>query len=152
MLFRSDFAVSMAVVRPENTLLTVTENGFGKVTNVDEYRLTKRGGKGVITIRTTERNGPVVSVRKVAEGEELIVNSVEGKVLRISVDSIRKTSRNTQGVKIMDLRDGDKITAVESVVEDDDIMDVVEKTPERKYEQPAEREEIPDDDEDAPEQ
>lgn len=151
-LNKGDFAVSMAVVRPENTLLTVTENGFGKVTNVDEYRLTKRGGKGVITIRTTERNGPVVSVRKVAEGEELIVNSVEGKVLRISVDSIRKTSRNTQGVKIMDLRDGDKITAVESVVEDDDIMDVVEKTPERKYEQPAEREELPDDDEDAPEQ
>ncbi len=140
-LNKGDVAVSMAVVTPEDTLLTVTENGFGKVTSVDEYRLTKRGGKGVITIRTTDRNGGVVSVRKVAVGEELMLNSVEGKILRIAVESIRQTSRNTQGVKIMELHDGDKVAAVESVVEDDDILDVVEHIPET--ETPAVPETLP---------
>ena len=148
-LNKGDEAVSMAVVRPGDKLLTVTENGYGKVSEVDEYRLTKRGGKGVITIKTTERNGEVVSVRKVELGDELMLNSTEGKVLRILVDQIRKTSRNTQGVRIMDLRNGDKVAAVESIFEDEDIIEAVEMTPEREYEQPKfEDDIIEDEDED----
>ena len=138
----------MAVVRPE-VLLTVTENGFGKVTNGTNTSDQKRR-KGS-NHHQDHRKERICGLRgKVAEGEELIVNSVEGKVLRITVDSIRKTSRNTQGVKIMDLRDGDKITAVESIVEDDDIMDIVEQTPEKEYEPVSVKEEIPEEDEDAP--
>lgn len=146
-LNKDDEAVSMAVVRPGDKLLTVTENGYGKVSEVDEYRLTRRGGKGVITIRTTERNGEVVSVRKVALGDELMLNSTEGKVLRILVDQIRKTSRNTQGVRIMDLRNGDKVAAVAPIVEEDDIIEAVEMAPEREYEQPKFEDEVTEDEE-----
>ena len=142
-----DVVVSMAIVRPEDKLLTVTENGYGKVSEVDDYRLTKRGGKGVITIKTTDRNGGVVSVRKVALGEELMLNSAEGKVLRILVDDIRKTSRNTQGVRIMDIRNEDKVTAVESIVEEEDIIEAVEKAPEREYEQPKFVDNLPEEEE-----
>ncbi len=146
-LNEGDVVVSMAIVRPGDKLLTVTENGYGKVSEVDDYRLTKRGGKGVITIKTTDRNGGVISVRKVAEGEELMLNSTEGKVLRILVDNIRQTSRNTQGVRIMDLRNGDKVTAVESIVEEEDILEAVEAAPEREYEQPKVMEDVPEEDE-----
>ncbi len=146
-LNEDDVVVSMAIVRPGDKLLTVTENGYGKVSEVDDYRLTKRGGKGVITIKTTDRNGGVVCVRKVVEGDELMLNSTEGKVLRILVDNIRQTSRNTQGVRIMDLRNGDKVTAVESIVEEEDILEAVEAAPEREYEQPKISKELPEDEE-----
>ncbi|MGE4577570.1 MAG: DNA gyrase subunit A [Candidatus Methanomethylophilaceae archaeon] len=135
-LNEGDVAVSMAVVRPGDKLLTVTENGYGKISDVDDYRLTKRGGKGVITIKTNERNGGVVCVRKVSDGDELMLTSTEGKVIRISVDDIRETSRNTQGVRIMDVRDEDRVAAVEPIVEEKDIVEAVEKAPERVYEQP----------------
>jgi DNA gyrase subunit A len=113
-----DRVVSMAVVRPEDKLLTVTENGYGKISNVDDYRQTKRGAKGVITIKTDERNGKVVSVRKVSNGDQLMVTSVQGKMIRMGVDEIRETGRNAKGVRIMDMRNGDKITAVEPIILD----------------------------------
>jgi len=110
----------MAVVKSGDRLLTVTENGYGKISDVDDYRMTKRGGKGVITIKTDERNGKVVSVRKVAVGDELMLQSKSGKIIRMQTDSIRETGRNAKGVKVMDLRDGDTITAVEPVMSDDE--------------------------------
>lgn len=110
-----DRVVSMTVVREGDMLLTVSENGFGKISCVDDYRLTHRGSKGVITIKTTERNGRVVAVKKVSEDKELIVTSVAGKVIRIRITDIRITGRNAAGVKIMDLRDGDKVTALQPV-------------------------------------
>jgi DNA gyrase subunit A len=96
-------------------LLTVSENGFGKISEVDDYRLTHRGSKGVITIKTTERNGCVVSVKRVEAENELILTSEAGKMLRIRVADIRVTGRNAAGVKVMDLRDGDKVTALQPV-------------------------------------
>ena len=121
-----DRVVSMTVVRPGDMLLTVSENGFGKISNVDDYRLTHRGRKGVITIKTTERNGCVVAVKKVDDDKELIVTSESGKILRIRVADIRITGRNAAGVKIMDLRDGDKVTALQPV----DREEVDEEVPE----------------------
>ena len=121
-----DRVVSMTVVRPGDMLLTVSENGFGKISNVDDYRLTHRGSKGVITIKTTERNGCVVAVKKVDDDKELIVTSESGKILRIRVADIRITGRNAAGVKIMDLRDGDKVTALQPV----DREEVDEEVPE----------------------
>ena len=121
-----DRVVSMTVVRPGDMLLTVSENGFGKISNVDDYRLTHRGSKGVITIKTTERNGCVVAVKKVDDDKELIVTSESGKILRIRVADIRITGRNAAGVKIMDLRDGDKVTALQPVDREEVDEDVPE--------------------------
>ncbi|MCR5823511.1 MAG: DNA gyrase subunit A [Lachnospiraceae bacterium] len=114
-LNEGDRVVSMASVHPGDMLLTVSENGFGKISEVDDYRLTHRGSKGVITIKTTERNGCVVSVKRVEAENELILTSEAGKMLRIRVADIRVTGRNAAGVKVMDLRDGDKVTALQPV-------------------------------------
>ncbi|MBP5394772.1 MAG: DNA gyrase subunit A, partial [Candidatus Methanomethylophilaceae archaeon] len=114
-LNEGDRVVSMASVKSGDMLLTVSENGFGKISEVDDYRLTHRGSKGVITIKTTERNGRVVSVKRVEPENELIVTSEAGKMLRIRVADIRVTGRNAAGVKVMDLRDGDKVTALQPV-------------------------------------
>ena len=114
-----DQVVSMAVVKAEDLLLTVTENGFGKISTVDDYRKTHRGGKGVITIKTTKKNGAVVSVRRVNDDDELMVISKSGKVIRIAVDTIRKTGRNAQGVKIMELKDDDVVVSMVPVVKTD---------------------------------
>ncbi|MCL2031669.1 MAG: DNA gyrase subunit A [Methanomassiliicoccaceae archaeon] len=115
-----DAVVSMAVVRPEDKLLTVTENGYGKISDVIDYRQTRRGAKGVITIKTNERNGKVVCVRKVTNGDQLMVTSVHGKMIRMNVDEIRETGRNAKGVRIMDMRDGDKVTAVQPIIPDEE--------------------------------
>lgn len=118
-----DSVVSMAVVRHDDKLLTVTENGYGKISDVSDYRQTKRGAKGVITIKTDERNGKVISVRKVANGDQLMVTSMHGKMIRMKVDEIRETGRNAKGVRIMDMRNGDKITAVQPILPDEDEED-----------------------------
>ena len=118
-LSSDDTVISMAVVRPGDKLLTVTENGYGKISEVDDYRRTRRGAKGVITIKTDERNGNVVSVRKVTAGDQLMVTSKQGKMIRMKVDEIRETGRNAKGVRIMDMRNDDKITAVQPIVSDE---------------------------------
>ncbi len=128
-----DKVVSMAVVKPGDKLLTVSENGYGKISDVDDYRKTKRGGKGVITIKTDERNGKVVSVRKVCAGDELMLQSKSGKIIRMQTDSIRETGRNAKGVRVMDMRDGDTIIAVEPVMAED--ADPEDLAPEESAEQ-----------------
>ncbi len=110
-----DVVISMAIVKPDDLLLSVTENGFGKVTSVADYRLTHRGGKGVITIKVNKRNGEVVSVRKVTPDDQLIAVSTAGKFIRMNVSEIRQTGRNAQGVKLMDLKEGERIVAVNPV-------------------------------------
>jgi len=116
-----DEVVSMAIVTSDSRLLTVTENGYGKISVVgkkdaederDTYRKTHRGSKGVITIRTEGRNGDVVTVLEVEEDDELILASVNGMVQRIRVADIRVMGRATQGVTVMNLREGDKVIAV----------------------------------------
>jgi len=116
-----DEVVSMAIVTGDSHLLTVTENGYGKISVVgkkdadderDTYRKTHRGSKGVITIRTEGRNGDVISVMEVDQDDELILATVNGMVQRIRVADIRVMGRTTQGVTVMDLRDGDKVIAV----------------------------------------
>ena len=128
-----DRVVSMAVVKSGDRLLTVCENGYGKISDVDDYRQVRRGGKGVITIKTDDRNGNVVSVRKVNPGDQLMLTSKSGKIIRMNTDEIRETGRNAKGVRIMDLRNDDKITAVEPVMTDEqeqEIEDSAEGIPE----------------------
>jgi DNA gyrase subunit A len=92
-------------------ILSVTENGFGKRTGVDEYRLQSRGGKGVINVKTTERNGRVVAILLVSEQTEAIVISQYGKIIRIGTKEIRESGRNAQGVRLLHLDGGDKVAA-----------------------------------------
>lgn len=115
-----DEVVSMAVVTPESNLLTLTENGYGKLSKVEDYRKTKRGGKGVITIKTTERNGMVVAVKEVAAGEELIVTSHQGMIIRVPVDQIRLSGRATMGVTIMRIKEDDTVCAVARLAREED--------------------------------
>jgi DNA gyrase subunit A len=94
-----------------NLILTVTENGYGKRTPVDEYRLQSRGGKGVINVRTTEKNGKVVAILLVSEESESMLISQYGKIIRMGTDSIREAGRATQGVRLLSLDGGDKVAA-----------------------------------------
>lgn len=129
-----DRVVSMAVVTAGDRLLTVSENGYGKISDVDDYRKTRRGGKGVITIKTDERNGRVVCVRRVEPGDQLMLTSASGKIIRIDTDEIRETGRNAKGVRIMDMRDGDKVVAVEPIMtEEQEIEDAAPSEPAPDY-------------------
>jgi len=94
-----------------NLILSVTENGYGKRTGVDEYRLQSRGGKGVINVKTTERNGKVASIMLVHEDSEAMLISHFGKIIRMNTTSIREAGRSTQGVRLLSLDPGDKVAA-----------------------------------------
>jgi DNA gyrase subunit A len=115
-LEQGDDVVSMAIVGPKDQLLSVTETGFGKRSLVDDYRKIKRGGKGVITIKTGGRNGDVISVMKVSDEDELIVTSVNGMVIRMPVQGISLQGRATMGVRVMRLKETDKIAAIARLV------------------------------------
>lgn len=115
-----DEVVSMETIREGATILTVTENGFGKRTRTGEYRVQSRGGKGILTIKTTERNGPVVYSYQVTDLDQLMIITGQGKIIRFRVADISVTGRNTQGVKLIDLAEGENVVAVAKVMEDED--------------------------------
>jgi len=116
-LGKDDEVIGMEVLRPNSTILTVCENGFGKRTDADDYRLIKRGGKGVINIKVTERNGDVISIKDVIDDDELIMLTQQGMSIRTYVKLMRVISRNTQGVRLINLQEGDKIVAVARIEE-----------------------------------
>lgn len=111
----SDYIVSCAVVKGDETLLVVCENGYGKRTKVEEYRLTNRGSKGVRSIITSERNGLVVSALKVTDEDSLVMISMLGQTVRIRLNQVRVMGRNTQGVKLVNLKEEDVLIAVEKL-------------------------------------
>jgi DNA gyrase subunit A len=102
----------------------VTENGFGKRTTLDEYRVQSRGGLGIINIQTTERNGRVVGVSCVTESDELMLMTEAGQVLRMSVADVRPIGRNAQGVRLIDIEEGDRVVSVARLAEKDSEGDV----------------------------
>ena len=116
-LRKGDHVVGMAVVEEDGTLLTVTEKGYGKRTALDQYRLQSRGGKGIINIKTTSRNGPVVGVRFVGEEDEVMVVTGQGMILRLKVEGIGVHGRATQGVRLIDVDEGDQVVAVAKLAE-----------------------------------
>ncbi len=119
-LKEEDEVVSLDVLDEETTLLTVTENGYGKRTKAAEYRLQSRGGKGVMTIKVTKRNGSVVNVLQVANDDEIIIIAGSGKLIRTKAKSISIIGRATQGVRLIDLAEKDKVVSVARVVEQDE--------------------------------
>ncbi|HUC78159.1 MAG TPA: DNA gyrase subunit A [Vicinamibacterales bacterium] len=112
-----DFVVSMEVVKPGGTLLTVTERGFGKRTEIDEYRVQSRGGVGIINIATTTKNGLVVGVAYVQEGDELLLITQQGMILRMATDDVRAIGRATQGVTLINIEADDKVVSIARLVE-----------------------------------
>ncbi len=114
-LRKGDVVRDMIVVESDGHLLTMCENGYGKKTPFDEYRLQRRGGSGIINIKTTERNGKVVGLKSVRSGDELVTITAQGMVLRISADEIRPISRATQGVRLARVDEGDRIVGLARV-------------------------------------
>jgi DNA gyrase subunit A len=100
----------------ENSILVVTENGYGKRTPLDAYRITRRGGKGIITVKATERTGALISIKQVAPSDELMLITAAGILIRLSVEGVAEIGRNTQGVRLMKPGEGDKVASVARVV------------------------------------
>jgi DNA gyrase subunit A len=114
-LREDDYVVSVVAVAGDEQMLTVTSNGFGKQTPLSEYRITGRGGKGVINIKTTERNGKVVAVMPVAKESEILIITTNGKLIRLEAEQIRATGRSAQGVKLIDASGGDLVASASLV-------------------------------------
>ncbi|MEW5936509.1 MAG: DNA gyrase subunit A [Candidatus Thermoplasmatota archaeon] len=137
-LRKGDEVVSMEVVDPSVQLFTLTENGYGKRSLVSDYRKTNRGSQGVITIRTTERNGRVVGVKPVTDEDELLLTSREGMVIRIPVSDTRVMGRNTMGVRVMRLTEGDKVVAMARLVGMAEEAEIERAVEEARKEEPRE--------------
>mgnify|MGYP002863215322 CR=1 FL=1 len=110
--------VGMDVVETGKEVFVITKNGYGKKTPVEEYRITNRGGKGVKTLNITEKNGVITSFKTVDNTKDLIIVTDEGIIIRLDVDKISVMSRVTQGVKLINLRDGQKVSSI-SIVDKD---------------------------------
>ena len=117
---KGDFIVAAAVVNKDAQLLVAGENGLGKRTSFEEYRVQSRGGKGIITMKTNEKTGGVAGALTVRDADELMLITNKGKMVRTRVAEIRETGRNAQGVKLIDLREGENLQAIAPVVSDDD--------------------------------
>ncbi len=115
---KDDEVVGMVVVREDATLLTVTANGYGKRSPLEDYSAKHRGGKGVINIKTTERNGEVVSIKEVQDQDELMLITKKGIVIRCPISQLSVIGRNTQGVRLINLDEGDNVTDVAHLVKD----------------------------------
>jgi len=122
-LVDDDVVIGMEIINPNtvsSTIFTVTENGFGKQTPLDEYRLQSRGGKGIITIKTTERNGCVVDIKQVTDENDLMLITDQGKIIRMPVAGFSVIGRNTQGVRLMVTEEQERIVAVARLAEKDE--------------------------------
>ncbi len=119
-LAKKDEVIGLEVAVETANLLTITENGYGKRTPISEYRLTKRGGKGVINIKTNSRNGNVVGIKTVMDHDQIMVITQKGIVIRMLVKDISIVGRNTLGVRVMKLRENDKVKKVARIIKSDD--------------------------------
>jgi DNA gyrase subunit A len=122
-LVDDDVVIGMEIINPNtvsSTIFTVTENGFGKRTPLDDYRLQSRGGKGIITIKTTERNGCVVDIRQVTDENDLMLITDQGKIIRMPVAGLSVIGRNTQGVRLMVTEEQERIVAIARLAEKDE--------------------------------
>ena len=156
-LAKGDFVVSMDAVQPDfeiiekeykkdtknlddlesdqiresltSLMLTVSEKGYGKRTPLAEYRITSRGGKGVINLKSTDRNGPVVAALQVTEESDVMIITDQGKVIRVHSNEIREAGRSTQGVRLLRLEEGDRIAAAAAILEEEEAAGVAAVTP-----------------------
>jgi DNA gyrase subunit A len=131
-LDEGDAVIGMIVVEKGCAVLTITDKGYGKRSDPEEYRITDRGGKGVRNIKVTDKNGPAICIESVREGQEILVITKEGLVIRMGVSDISVIGRDTQGVRVIRLNDTDMVTDV-AVVESEDVdPDMLESTEAQK--------------------
>ncbi|PIW68948.1 MAG: DNA gyrase subunit A [Ignavibacteriales bacterium CG12_big_fil_rev_8_21_14_0_65_30_8] len=123
-LGKDDIVVGLVVMKRQASILVATSRGYGKRSDINDYRTTHRGGKGVITVKTNEKVGKLISMMEVVDGDELVIITTKGMVIKQGVKNIRVMGRNTQGVRIIRLNDGDSIADIAKVVREDD--DVIE--------------------------
>jgi len=121
-----DKVVSMEILSLGFDILTVAEGGYGKRTQMDEYRLQSRGGKGIITMKTTEKTGRVVGVQQVTEDDQLMLISNKGKIIRMRIKDIRVIGRNTQGVRLIELEEGERVVSLARLAEKEEDEDETE--------------------------
>ena len=110
----------------EDNILVVSENGYGKRSNIDDYRVTNRGGKGVKTISITDKTGGLVAIKNVTDSDDLMIINKSGIAIRLGVEDLRVMGRATQGVKLINLKGNDSIAAVAKVMKDDEAVEVVD--------------------------
>jgi DNA gyrase subunit A len=115
-----DRVIEMVVVRRDSTLLVISEKGMGKRSVLGDYRVQKRGGKGIITLKRTDKTGPIVALKEVLPDDELMMVTRKGVIIRVPVEGIRVIGRNTQGVRVMNLDSGDAVMDVARVVKEDE--------------------------------
>jgi DNA gyrase subunit A len=137
-LDEGDQLVSIDLVETGASLLAVAEKGYGKRTEMDEYRQTHRGGKGIITMKTTDKTGRVIGIRMVTDEDQIMLVSSGGKVVRIRVKEIRVIGRNTQGVRLIDLEEGERVSSVARLAEREDEAEVPETSPAAPADDPSE--------------
>jgi DNA gyrase subunit A len=119
-LDKKDHVIDMVVVRRASTLLAMTEKGIGKRSELDEYRIQHRGGRGIITLKRSDKTGDIVALKEVLPDDELMMITKKGIMIRVPVEGIRISGRNTQGVKVMNLTPGDIVVDVARVVKEDE--------------------------------
>jgi DNA gyrase subunit A len=119
-LAKKDVVIGMLVIKNATTLMVVTEKGFGKRSEIEDYRITKRGGKGVITVKTSDRNGKLIAMKEVNDADELVIITTGGMVIRQAVHELRVMGRNTQGVRLIRLNEGDDIADIARVIPEDE--------------------------------
>jgi DNA gyrase subunit A len=128
-VYKGDEVVALAIVVPDAKLLVAGENGIGKRTDFEEYRIQSRGGKGIITMKTNEKTGAVIGALTVRDSDEIMQITFKGQMVRISVADIREAGRNTQGVKLVNLDEGDKLQAIAPVISEDKEETAAENAP-----------------------
>src|SRR5262249_44624747 len=124
-----DEVVAMEVVREGGTMLTVAQNGYGKRTELEEYRLQSRGGVGIINIQTSDRNGKVVGIAYLHDDDEVMLISQQGMILRLKAGGIRTIGRATQGVRLIEMEEGDAVCSVGKLAEREDDEETPEEPP-----------------------
>ncbi len=126
-LGKGDKVVGLLVIRrPGTSVLVVTDKGYGKRSDINDYRITHRGGKGVITVKTTDKVGKMISMMEVVDKDELVIISTQGMVIKQSIKDIRIMGRNTQGVRVIRLNEGDSIADIARVISDEEEVEGVE--------------------------
>jgi DNA gyrase subunit A len=136
-LSKKNAVIGMVTITGESqsSILTVTERGYGKRTQVDEYRTQSRAGKGVISVKVTDKNGPAISFHQVCDADEIMLMSAEGMILRARMADLREIGRNAQGVRLMNLPEEDRLVGVAKLAETDE-EDASESSGEENTESP----------------
>ena len=119
-LGKGDKVVGLVVLKRQSSIMVVTEKGYGKRSDMNDYRVTRRGGKGVITVKTSDKVGKMISLMEVVDGDELVIITSRGMVIRQSVSDIRVMGRNTQGVRVIKLKERDKIADISKVIPEEE--------------------------------